>query len=312
MANHKDLKSLFTAMADAIRTRTGNTEPIIADNFPTEIENLRTGFDYNNTEVTELPDHAFYGCEDLNSIDCPSLTTIGASAFEGCTNLKSATLHESVTSVGENAFKDCDEDLIINCMFSSKPDGWDENWNPNNYEVVWKDTYTPLSYLKFNADMVFDTGVICNQDTKLEVRFTRETSESRAFFGVNSSGNTATVSATLATNGEWRFGGAYKKLTMSNATTQRNVTMSKANMTYGGTTYAYTGTVGTFTCPYTLTIGSARATDGTIAAPTFIGKLYYFKIYNNDTLIRDYVPATNSAGISGLYDNVTGKFIIPV
>ena len=174
------------------------------------------------------------------------------------------------------------------------------------------DVYTPLSYLEFNADMVFDTGVICNQETTLEIRFTRESSESRYFYGVRTSDNKATVAAYLATSGAWRFGGAYKNLTMSNATTVRNMTVSKTNIVYGSSTYKYTGTVGTFTTPYTLTIGSARGTDGTISNPTFIGKLYYFKIYENSTLIHEFVGATNSAGDVGLLDNVTGRFIKPV
>lgn len=175
-----------------------------------------------------------------------------------------------------------------------------------------EDTVTQLSYLKFNADMVFDTGVICNQDTKIEIRFTRESSDTRYFFGVRSSDNKATVSAVLTSNGEWRFGGAYKKLTMSNATTIRSVTMSKTNVVYNNSNYSYTGTVGTFASPYTLTIGSARNADGTISEPTYIGKLYSFKMYDGDNLIRDYVGATNSAGVSGLYDNVMGKFIAPL
>lgn len=183
--------------------------------------------------------------------------------------------------------------------------------------VLWEkqksdEVVTVLSYLKFNADMVFDTGVVCNQDTKLEIKFTREASDSRYFFGAKSGDNKATVSAVLTTNGEWRFGGAYRKLTMSNATTTRSVTMSKANVVYNNANYAYTGTVGTFTCPHTLTIGAAREADGSIAAPTYIGKIYSFKMYDGNVLIRDYVAAMNSAGVSGLYDNVKGKFIAPI
>ena len=142
------------------------------------------------------------------------------------------------------------------------------------------DVYTPLSYLEFNADMVFDTGVICNQETTLEIRFTRESSESRYFYGVRTSDNKATVAAYLATSGAWRFGGAYKNLTMSNATTVRNMTVSKTNIVYGSSTYKYTGTVGTFTTPYTLTIGSARGTDGTYY---YFRKLFKESVVSNST-----------------------------
>lgn len=44
MANtHTSLKSLFSDIADAIRTKTGSTASIVADDFPTEISNIPSG-----------------------------------------------------------------------------------------------------------------------------------------------------------------------------------------------------------------------------------------------------------------------------
>lgn len=40
---HTNLISLFRNIADAIRSKTGGTSPIVADNFPTEISNIETG-----------------------------------------------------------------------------------------------------------------------------------------------------------------------------------------------------------------------------------------------------------------------------
>ena len=39
-----------------------------------------------------------------------------------------------------------------------------------------------------------------------------------------------------------------------------------------------------------------------------IGKWYEVQIYDNETLVRDLVPAKNSSGTVGLYDNVGGVF----
>lgn len=39
--------------------------------------------------------------------------------------------------------------------------------------------------------------------------------------------------------------------------------------------------------------------------------VYYFKVYDNDTLVRDYVPALNSNNQAGLYDKVTKQFYLP-
>ena len=75
MANkHTTLNDLFTGIADAIRSKKDSTENIIADNFPTEIENIKTGFDYNNQKTTTISDYAFYCCEDLVNVECYNLT----------------------------------------------------------------------------------------------------------------------------------------------------------------------------------------------------------------------------------------------
>ena len=135
--NHTTLSSLFTGIADAIRLKNGSTGAIVADNFPVEIENLRTGFNYSNHSVTAIADYEFKNCEDIKSVDCYNLSSIGNSAFENCKNLKFVILYEGVAIVGENAFKGCSPDLTIYCAFDSQPETWHANWNPDGCEVIW-------------------------------------------------------------------------------------------------------------------------------------------------------------------------------
>ena len=57
--------------------------------------------------LTNIPPYTFCGCS-LTSIDIPnSVTSIGESAFYGCSSLTSVTIPESVTSIGEYAFSGC-------------------------------------------------------------------------------------------------------------------------------------------------------------------------------------------------------------
>ena len=57
MATHSNLKDLFTGIANSIRSKTGSTEPILADNFPSEIAAISTGFpngtEWTNSNTTE-------------------------------------------------------------------------------------------------------------------------------------------------------------------------------------------------------------------------------------------------------------------
>ena len=58
--------------------------------------------------VTSIGNSAFYGCSSLTSITLPKgVTSIGNSAFYGCSSLTSITLPKSVTKIGNEAFNGC-------------------------------------------------------------------------------------------------------------------------------------------------------------------------------------------------------------
>lgn len=60
------------------------------------------------TGLSEIPDNAFNGCTNLQSILFPEgLTRIGASAFYNCSSLTSITLPSSLTSTGNDSFRNC-------------------------------------------------------------------------------------------------------------------------------------------------------------------------------------------------------------
>jgi hypothetical protein len=57
------------------------------------------------SSVTSIGNSAFYGCSGLTSVTIPnSVTSIGICAFSECSGLTSVTIPNSVTSIGGSAF----------------------------------------------------------------------------------------------------------------------------------------------------------------------------------------------------------------
>ena len=79
---------------------------------------------YNNMEysVTSIGNSAFDECSSLKSIEIPnSVTSIGIYAFSYCTGLLSVDISSSVTRIGRYAFKKCRGLIAIICRATNSP-----------------------------------------------------------------------------------------------------------------------------------------------------------------------------------------------
>jgi hypothetical protein len=168
--------------------------------------------------------------------------------------------------------------------------------------------YEACEYIQFSGKQQFDTGIIPTEKTKIELTFTRESSNSLYMYGVRNSGNTASVTAYLATSGAWRYGNTYRNYTLSQ-NTKHTAIVDSTGVNMDGTKSSYGATVKAFTANATLTFGATRGTGGALGTPQFIGKLYTFKMYDNGELIRDYMPCINPQGVYGFWENVQRVFV---
>lgn len=168
--------------------------------------------------------------------------------------------------------------------------------------------YACVPCVKFTGEQVVDTGVICNQDTKIRILFTRDNSDAQYLYGVVNSSNTASVTAYLSSSGSWRFGNKYasKNIAVSSEMVQCAI-VDKTGVDLANSTGGISG-VTDFETIGTLLIGACRLASGAVGAAQFVGKILSFEIWQGDALALQLVPAVNASGAYGLFDTVAGEF----
>ena len=158
-----------------------------------------------------------------------------------------------------------------------------------NDTVLWEKPagFLFVDYLQFNADMVFDTNVVCTQNTKIEIEFTRESSGAQYLYG-------------------------YRNLTLDIDSDEiHSMIVDKNGYLLNGTKYSFAGNLKSFTANATLVVGSTRSTGGAYSSPQYVGKIYSFKMYDNGNLILDWQPC-KLGNEYGFYDNVNQTFVRPI
>lgn len=97
----------LTAIANAIRSKTGKSDQITPEGMPAEIGAISSGVDestinsildrsisgeYRNETLTELGTYAFYSTPNLTSVDFPNVTKGGLYALGNCRSLVNVNL----------------------------------------------------------------------------------------------------------------------------------------------------------------------------------------------------------------------------
>lgn len=164
--------------------------------------------------------------------------------------------------------------------------------------------YTRLEYIESTGTQYIDTNFCATSNTKIEadLQWTNLTiaqysgsysSSSYLAFGMNS-------------KYEIYMGNTYAN-TGTPTTDRTIIIMDASNKTAIINGSSYTISYSSFTT--TTTTHTIFALNRTTAINSNCSmKLYSYKIYDNDTLIRDFIPCINPSGEIGLYDLVYGVF----
>lgn len=168
-----------------------------------------------------------------------------------------------------------------------------------------------LEYLEFDGTQCIDTGLYPNSNMRVESTFMYEGHTepdgefipSRGMYGAKGSGSYIA----LYSDGYQKWGGVnsvYMGVSVFKGK-KVNAVQDKNGVVVDGVLYEYTSVPEDFVnTTNTFLIGD---TNGSSARP-FIGKMYGLKLYENNVLLRDFIPAKRLDGVKCMYDRVENKY----
>ena len=174
--------------------------------------------------------------------------------------------------------------------------------------------YTQLEYIKSTGTQWINTGFKPTGNTKIICDFLaydQSTSQQGVFGSRPGTSGRFTLFTGRSTNAlQADYDTAQTLANETNAIsgvdlTQRVVISMSNDLIVNGTTVKSV-TVASFSSNYDLFL-FANNNIGTVQLPAKL-KMYACQIYDNGTLVRDFIPCKNSSGAVGLYDLVGAKF----
>lgn len=163
--------------------------------------------------------------------------------------------------------------------------------------------YTRLNYIQSSGSQYINTGITPTANTRVVMDFQLTTADTgnRALFAVAGQFSFRWYGSSSV----FRSNGSDSK-DFSNTisgTDRHTVDKTATTCTLDGT-YSVTNSAGSVSNPlYLLAQNTGSGVSNYASA-----KLYSCKIYENGSLVRDFVPCTNASGTVGLYDMANGAF----
>ena len=178
--------------------------------------------------------------------------------------------------------------------------------------------YIKLEYLTFNGSQFINTGFIPKSTSRIQLEVDLEDmgDNPATLFGGRTSNTVASFSMwrMSGTVIRWDYGTRQTSITFPTTVGKFVIDANKNTVTINSTKRSVTAQTFTSNTPLRIssnytTIGSQYNDENYNDIRRFSGDLYYFKIYDNDVLVRDFIPAKRkSDGTLGLYDLVTDVF----
>ena len=162
--------------------------------------------------------------------------------------------------------------------------------------------YTELAYIQSSGTQYIDSGLKPNQNMRVVVKLSTSETGSYTMFGADLSWTDDGFALGV---GFTHYGKETGTISGLNNGSPHEVDFNKNIISVDGSTVLTMG-ASTFSIPYNLVLFANNRAGGIQEKATMA--LYYCRIFDGDTLLRDYIPCINASGAVGLYDLVGRQF----
>lgn len=169
--------------------------------------------------------------------------------------------------------------------------------------------YTEVEYIQSSGTQYIDTGFVPNNNTRVVMDITVLNGTVSSFFGARKGSTDSSFTAFCLGTTSLRsdYGSSQKSLSISGVGSRVVVDANKNVFNYGS--YSVTHSAATFNSTYPLYLLQNNYQGSADDNSCMAAILYSSQVYDNGTLVRDYVPCyRKSDGAIGLYDIVNDGF----
>lgn len=190
--------------------------------------------------------------------------------------------------------------------------------NNNNVSEATRTIYVGVEYLESTGTQYIDTELKVKEglNTELKVRVSQKYSSDGAVF-LGGQESLSSMNFFVGVGWTWGnysfgYGNGFKKINNLNPNVNEDIIIKTTGEEIEINGVACTGSnnnnVGIFNGTeysiYLFTRNNAGKPDGRRLS----GRIYYCKLYDRNTLVRDFIPIIDENGVACLYDKVEGKF----
>ena len=172
----------------------------------------------------------------------------------------------------------------------------------------WSANYTPIEYLESTGTQWIDTGIKPTKNTKINIVLQLTALREDYVFGFFDSNGQYYLYVNV--NGQWQWGWSSQYRNIGKADTQKhNIKI-----------YSEAGISKIEIDNIVIDSAQLLSHNAGVNTPLFKGlennsgysglpqKLYSAQIYDNDVLVRDFIPVLDKDGVPCMYDKAEGKF----